>query len=219
MSFVRGNLHCVKWFAGPGAAPQTRRCPSACCRPLRQKGLEPIPDQAIHAGFVRPAGRRRCSRPGWFAAYPLLLDGPITFRAAVAMRAGIGSAGSTDPGRPIPGCGCGRILANKQAPRLLGALLASGGAGLAGAGARPSPAGNRDSLLAACPELPISSAARWADLPEALARPLPQLAQVSISQSPASAGGGPQACGRWLGAVSAGQPAPLRQNSGKTRRS
>jgi len=181
-----GNLH---WRSGlPG---QVQRLNSAVAlgmlQTLRQKGWT-IPDQAITAGFAAARWPARL-QPAWWRGLPLLLDGAHNVPAAVALRAELDQrvprSGASHSWLWVVG-----ILANKQAPELLGALLAPGErAWLVPVPGHPS--WNRDSLLAACPELADQLSAA-ADLPEALAAAATACASIHASRQ-LSAGGGPQA--------------------------
>jgi len=173
---------------------------SACCRRCAE-GLE-ISDQAITRVLLAAAGPAGCSRPGGAAFISSLSH----IFSAVAPASGM------DQRLPIPGrpswLWVVGILANKQAPELLGALLAPGEAGLAVPVAR-HPSWNRDSLLAPCPELADQLSAAADLLSISPGRRCTGCASIHASRQSA-----PAAARRlWRGwfAVSAGQPARWRR--------
>jgi len=168
----------------------------------------------ITAGFAAGPLAARAAAPGWRRPYPCLLDWAHNVPARRGPASGMVFSGPRSGAFPIPGCGWVGILSNKQAPELLGALLALGEAGLAGAGARPS-SWNRDSSAPACPSWRSAHAA--ADLPESLAGRCHSLRKYHASRQASAPAAGPASCGRgggggWV-AVSAGQPARWRANS------
>jgi len=182
---LAGSLH---WRSGlPG---QVQRLNSAVAlgmlQTLRQNGWK-IPDQAITAGFAAARWPARLQR-AWWRGVPLLLDGAHNVPAAVALRAELDhrrpGSGSSHPWLWVIG-----ILANKQGPDLLRALLAPGER----AWLVPVPghaSWNRDSLLLACPEL-VDQLIAATDLPEALNAAATARASGQ-SGSQLSARGGPQ---------------------------
>ncbi|MCT0231494.1 bifunctional folylpolyglutamate synthase/dihydrofolate synthase [Synechococcus sp. CS-1324] len=148
-AFVAGALH---WRSGlPG---QVQRCNSAVAlgmlRLLRQGGWT-IPDQAITAGFAAARWPARLQPSSW-RGHPLLLDGAHNVPAAKALRSELDHRSAGQQADRRPWCFVVGMLANKQGPELLAALLAPGDR----AWLVPVPGHacwSRDDLLAASPSL------------------------------------------------------------------
>ncbi|WP_255087488.1 MULTISPECIES: Mur ligase family protein [unclassified Synechococcus] len=161
---VAGSL---RWRSGlPG---QVQRSNSAVAlgmlQLLRQVGWR-IPDQAITTGFAGARWPARLQDSSW-RGNPLLLDGAHNVPAARALRAELDHRAGREPGAGRPWCFVVGVLANKQGPELLGALLAPGDR----AWLVPVPSHacwSRSDLLAASPQLGDQLEAA-ADLPAALA--------------------------------------------------
>jgi dihydrofolate synthase/folylpolyglutamate synthase len=116
----------LRWRSGlPGLV---QRCNSAVAlgmlQLLRQGGWR-IPDQAITTGFAGARWPARLQHLSW-RGLPLLLDGAHNVPAARALRAELDHRAGPELGAGRPWCFVVGILANKQGPELLEALLAPG---------------------------------------------------------------------------------------------
>jgi dihydrofolate synthase / folylpolyglutamate synthase len=116
----------LRWRSGlPGLV---QRCNSAVAlgmlQMLRQGGWR-VPDQAITTGFAGAHWPARLQHSSW-RGHPLLLDGAHNVPAARALRAELDHRAGRELGEHRSWCFVVGILANKQGPELLEALLAQG---------------------------------------------------------------------------------------------
>ena len=117
----------LRWRSGlPGLVQRSNSAVALGMLQLLRQGGWRISDQAITAGF---AGARWPARlqPARWRRHPLLLDGAHNVPAARALRAELDHRSAEDgTGSGQPWCFVLGVLANKQGPELLEALLAPG---------------------------------------------------------------------------------------------
>jgi dihydrofolate synthase/folylpolyglutamate synthase len=122
-AFVAGAL---RWRSGlPGLVQRSNSAVALGMLHLLRQGGWTIPDQAITAGFAAARWPARLQPASW-QGHPLLLDGAHNVPAARALRAELDHRARQGQGPVRSWCFVVGMLANKQGPELLEALLAPG---------------------------------------------------------------------------------------------
>jgi dihydrofolate synthase/folylpolyglutamate synthase len=157
----------LRWRSGlPGLVQRSNSAVALGMIQLLRQGGWRIPDQAITSGFAGARWPARLQHSSW-RGLPLLLDGAHNVPAARALRAELDHRARLELGAGRPWCLVVGVLANKQGPELLEALLAPGDR----AWLVPVPGHgcwSRSELVAASPQLGVQLEAA-VDLPAALA--------------------------------------------------